>query len=1268
MKLTSITWGSDVPLLAEACAKLGIALSAWTPRDLEDGEKRDRCTQMLGDADVILLRPTNDWIWDEIIERLDQDIPIISFGYDPSFWQLSNVPLKITAAVNAYHVYGGSENIENMLRYIGKEVMGMEYEYAQPEETLWQGIYHPDADRAFGGIEEYLKWYKPEESKHTVGILFNRRYRESGDLDIVNSLIRELEKDSCVIPVFCHGIGDSELGSKPDREVIEEFFMDFHGIDALINLQSVFNLGDDDAGSVDVLKRLDVPVFHPLMAYHATEDEWNADLHGLGSTEIGWSVAMPEFEGVIEPIIIGVATPEEAHGTEFEMHTAIEDRVRKVVNRVRKWIALRDRPKSNRKVAFILHNSPCAGLEATIGAGAHLDTLESVARILGRMKESGYSVDPPESGKELIETIMDRKAIAEFRWTTIDEIVKSGGVLAMVTKAEYEEWFGTLEPGVRARMCEVWGNPPGEAKDGVPAAMVYDGKIVVTGVTYGNAVVCIQPKRGCAGSRCDGTVCKILHDPEIPPPHQYMATYRYLENEFGADVIVHVGTHGNLEFLPGKSVALSERCYPDIAIGNIPHLYIYNSDNPPEGTIAKRRSYATLIDHAQTVMTESGIYGELKELEDQIAEYNKTKETDKGRAHAAEHVIKDLLISTKLSEELQLERLVEEGVAFERIVDLAHEAITRIYNSQIPDGMHIFGETPKGDRKIELINSILRYDSELRKAVFDLMGMDVEISEAPVDVLSEADTLGKELIREFLEDARSGESSGLEILEKVFGDRLKNTNESAISQVRGKIFNISSAIDASDEIGALLHGFDAGYIEPGPSGLITRGKPEILPTGRNFYSLDPFKIPTKAAWRIGERLADGVIRKYEEEHGRIPENIAMYWMASDIMWADGEQLAQIMHLIGAEPIWDGSRVNGYRIIPLEELGRPRIDVTIRVSGITRDCFYNCVEFLDEAIREISVLDEPDDMNYIKKHTSDGAEAEAGDVDGAGAGTETGTIGSGGARIFSSKPGTYGNGVNLAVYASAWKEDKDLSDVYLYWNGYEYGKGVFGAESHDKFASQLKTVDLTFNKTVTDEYDLCGCCCYFGTHGGLTTAAREVSGHEVSAYYGDTRDVNRVEVRTLADELRRVVRTKLLNPKWIEGMKNHGYKGAGDISKRIGRVYGWEATTQEVDDWIFDDITRTFVLDDEMRQFFEENNPYALEEIGRRLLEAAERGLWDADPEMLDGLKDSYLEMEGWIEERMGDVTGDMQGGSIDVVTAEDIAGWRAKMGAVLGDA
>jgi len=1235
MKITAVMWGSDMPLLIEASKELGIELSAWSTHDVEDDAKREDCIKSFEHADVILLHPSNEEFWDELIERLNKDVPTISFGHDSSFWQLSNVPLEVVATVNAYHVYGGLENTKNMLHYIGKEVLELDYEYDAPKETMWQGIYHPDAETAFESIEDYFEWYKPSR-KHKVGILFFRTYWANGDLEIVDALIRELEKEFDVIPAFSYGAGDKELGAKPSSEVIDAFFM--NRIDALINLQSVFNAAGE-ASAVNALKELDVPVFHPLMPYHTTEEEWRRGNQGLSSLEVGWSVAMPELEGVIEPIIIGALRRDS--DDKFERHTQMEERVKKLVHRVKKWIALKDKPKSERRVAFILHNNPCAGVEATVGSGAHLDTLESVARILRRMKEEGYSTEPPEDGKALIDDIMSRKAISEFRWTTVDEIVSKGGALALITKEEYEKWFAKLSPAVREKTCSAWGYPPGEAMNGVPAAMVYDDKIVVTGVKYGNAVVCVQPKRGCAGSRCDGRVCKILHDPEVPPPHQYLATYHYLEAGFHADVIVHVGTHGNLEFLPGKSVALSESCYPDVAIGNLPHLYIYNSDNPPEGTIAKRRSYATIIDHMQTVMTESGLYGDLKELEDQIAEYNRTKTSDRARAHALEHIIIDLIRKTKLSEEIKLDKRLENGYSFEKIIELAHNAITRIYNTQIPDGMHIFGEIPHGSKKVELINSILKHDSELRKIIIKLMGLDIEPSDAGSELLAMVDGIAKE----FISASLSGEEP-LEAAKRILGDRLNvNVNVNAdnkLSLLRQKVMDISARIEASDELGSLLHGFDTGYIEPGPSGLITRGNIEILPTGRNFYSLDPFKIPTKAAWEIGKRLADGVIRKYEEENGKLPENIAMYWMASDIMWADGEQLAQIMHLIGVEPVWEDGRVKGYRIIPLEELGRPRMDVTIRVSGITRDCFYNCIELLDEAIREVAMLDEPIEKNYLRKHILENVQ-ENEDADG----NEF-------ARIFASKPGTYGNGVNLAVYASAWEKDKDLADVFVQWNSYAYGKNVFGIEAREALISQLKTVDLTFNKTVTDEYDLFGCCCYFGTYGGLTTAARELSGHAVSAYYGDTRDRDRIEVRTLADEIRRVVRTKLLNPKWIEGMKRHGYKGAGDISKRIGRVYGWEATTQEVDDWIFDDIARTFVLDADMRKFFEENNPWALEEVGRRLVEAYERGLWNADEEVINGLRGAYLEIEGWIEDKMGEVRGDFQGGAIDVITVEDV--------------
>ncbi len=472
--------------------------------------------------------------------------------------------------------------------------------------------------------------------------------------------------------------------------------------------------------------------------------------------------------------------------------------------------------------------------------------------------------------------------------------------------------------------------------------------------------------------------------------------------------------------------------------------------------------------------------------------------------------------------------------------------------------------------------------------------------------------------------------------------------------IKEKILELNRKIEESREIEALLHGLSGGYIPPGPSGLITRGRDDVLPTGRNFYSLDPHRVPTPSAFEVGKRLAEKLIEKYLHEEGRYPENVAIYWMCTDIMWADGEGMGQIMYLIGVRPVWfSNGRVKGFEVIPLEELSRPRIDVTIRVSGITRDNFPMCIELLDEAIQRVASLPEPLEMNFVRKHTLENLKNNGGDLRSAAL------------RIFCSMPGTYQAGTQLAVYASAWKEERDLAEVFLYWNGYAYGKGIWGEARHKEFSQILKTVDITYNKVVSDEYDLFGCCCYFGTHGGMTTAARYLSGKPVKTYYGDTRNPDFVEVRDLADEIRRVVRTKLLNPKWIEGMKRHGYKGAGDISKRIGRIYGWSATTKEVDDWIFDEIARTFLMNEENKKFFEEHNPWALEEIARRLIEAMERGLWNPAEDVKDVLKTLYLEIEGWIEERMGETKGDFQGGSIDVVTAEEIEYWKNKMKEVL---
>jgi len=1282
MKIVSVTWNSYIPTLLEAAEERGIELEAYYSKILEENpEEAEKVLLACEHADAVFIYHVDNPFWEEFYEKLEPlktRIPVICVGSNPSSFTLSSVKLEIAATCFSYIIYGGKENFGNMLCYLLKEVFGAELEVKPPEKIPWDGLYHPDAREMFSSLRDYLDWYGPLKDK-TVGLLISRTSWVNNDLEIEKTLIRDFENlGLSVIPVFAYSLKDEELGSRGMNEVIEAYFME-NGktvIDALVKLSPFFIMSSknkEDESScaergVELLQDLDVPVFQPVISHYVTFEQWQ-ESQGL-STEIGWGVALPEFEGVIEPIIIGAGKNE----GNYIGRAPIQERCSKLAARVLKWITLRKKPVNQRKVAFILHNRPCTGVEGSVGDAANLDSLESVAGILNRMQEEGYAVSPPQDGKELIETILKRKAISEFRWTPINEIVKNGGVLAFVEKEEYEQFFNTLSPNVRQRMIEGWGKPPGEEVNDIPAAMVYENKIVVTGVRYGNAVVCVQPKRGCAGARCDGKVCKILHDPDVPPTHQYLATYRHLENTFGADVLVHVGTHGTLEFLPGKGVGLSGDCYPDIGIGTIPHLYIYNSDNPPEGTIAKRRSLACLIDHMQTVMTSGGLYGSLEELDKLLGEYEQVK-YDKGRTHALKHLILDEIKKSNLDSEIK----ADHQTPFEEIIRKAHEVLGRIRNSQIHNGMHIFGQLPGGEKKVEFINSILRYDEQesegkgvsIRRLIAGLLGLDLDelISDQSLisangkangQRLEEIDSLSKDFIRTFIsypekepdriiKEVLSGQNfAGQSFAGQSFEVQSINPTFSRIATaICERILDLESRIDASLEIEALLHGFEGGYIPAGPSGLIMRGRDDVLPTGRNFYSLDPKRVPTKAAWRVGQQLSGVLIDKHLRDEGRYPENVAFYWMANDIMWADGEGMAQIMSLLGVEPLWLGNgRLKGFSVIPLEELGRPRIDVTIRISGILRDNFPNCLEVIDEAVQAVASLDEPENMNYPRKHSYRMIEE--------GADPREATL-----RIFSSKPGTYSAGVQLAVYASAWKDEKDLADIFLYWNGYAYGKDVKGQEAHTQLASNLKTVDATFNKVVSDEYDLLGCCCYFGVHGGLTAAARQASGRDVKVYFGDTREPQHVEVRDMADELRRVVRTRLLNPKWIEGMRQHGYKGAQDISKRVGRVYGWEASTQEVDDWIFDDITKAFVLDEEMRKFFEKNNPYALEEMSRRLLEAQSRGLWNPDPQVLEALKNSYLEIESWMEELAGE--GEFQGGAVDIMSFEEVPEWNRKM-------
>jgi cobaltochelatase CobN len=1306
VRIVAVVWHSYASLLRRAAARLGDAFSVtvYSARNLQEGtEDLAAARSDLAAADLVFIyRSPSDLIWDQLGEEVrGLRCPVVCLGRDPSFWTLSTVRPEVLERCRAYLVQQGEENFVRMLRYLAAEVLGAPVHVEDPVEYPWEGIYHPDAAGTFSRVSDYLEWYPGP--RPLVGVLFSRAYLVNENVAVEDALIRALEARGLgVMPVFCHSLRDEELGVAGPGEAVEKYFLDEHGhprVVALVKLLSFFlaaRARTDDymrpgvAGQgAHILERLGVPVFQPAVSYYRTTEEWLADPNGLGA-DIPWTVAMPEMEGVIEPVL--VATVRRQNG--LEARAPVQDRVERLAERVAGWVALATKPVEERRVALILHNSPCASVEATVGGGANLDVPESVARILARMRQAGYRVEVPADGKELMATIMARKAISEFRWTTVEEIVRKGGVLALVPVGEYQGWFEELPPRVKEQMVEAWGRPPGEPRDGVPAAMVYRDHIVVTGVRYGNAVVCVQPKRGCAGARCDGRVCRILHDPAVPPPHQYLATYWWLARCFNADVIVHVGTHGTLEFLPGKGVGISRECYPDLTIGSVPHLYVYNADNPPEGTVAKRRSYAALVDHMQTVTVMGGLYGELAELDRHLEEYEKAKIQDRARAHALEHLIREEVSRLKLDREIS----PEEGAGFPELVRKVHEVLSVVRSSRVSDGQHVLGEVPRGERLVDFLNAVLRYDAgqpiSLRRAVARMMGLDLstlladpggvsarhglshgsllekvdaacrsfialllrgrpvtpeEARAVLADLLYEAAPRDQAL-REGpgeLPDAVPREGPG-EPPDAVPREGLDETVREALEQVNAlltRVQDLRARVEASREVDALLRGLGGGYLPPGPAGLIMRGRDDVLPTGRNFYSLDPHRVPTRAAWEVGKRLADKLLLRYLTREGRYPENVAFYWMCNDIMWTDGEGLAQMLYLIGCRPRWlPNGRVAGVEVIDLGELGRPRIDVTVRVSGITRDNFPNCIELLDEAIRSVVERDEPPHRNFVRKHVLASLEGRS-DPEAWREATF---------RIFASRPGTYGAGVNLAVYASAWRDDRDLAEVFVAWNGYAYGKGVFGREAFGQLRASLRSVELTYNKVASDEHDLLGCCCYFGTHGGMTLAARAISGREVPTYYGDTREPEHVEVRTLADEIRRVVRSKLLNPRWIEGQKRHGYKGAADISKQIGRVYGWEATTREVDDWVFDELARTYVLDEDNRRFFAQHNPWALEEIARRMLEAAGRGLWQPDRAVWEGLQRAYLEIEGWLEEDVGEFGGDRQGGAIEVIAPHEV--------------
>lgn len=1102
---------------------------------------------------------------------------------------------------------------------------GFSVEVPEIEEVHSCGIYHPAAENPFYQSSDYLRWQKGRgQLIRPVGILFYYGQLVEGALAEIDRLIELFEAEG-LTPVAIFSAGIEEHLTPPDwYQILQEI----DGLGAIVNFMAGrFLRRQEDS---QLLVRLGLPVFQALRSHSQTPEQWLEDPEGLPPMSAVFSQTYPEMAGATRPTLIaGVVPAKEGEGAGWlRRYQPVDEQILVLAKRLRRHFRLKETGASEKRLTIVLHNNPCKGVEATLGMAVGLDSFASLAELLRRLQREGYDLgDCPMDGDELLAAFLDKKAMAEFRWTTVDEIVAKGGSLYMMGAGEYLEWFDGQPKAVREKVIKDWGAFPGEG-------MVWqdqgEEKLVITGLAYGNIHIINQPKRGCYGAKCTGEVCRILHDPALAPPHHWLATYKYIRDN--SDAVLHFGTEGALEYLPGKQNGLSQNCFPEVSLGDLPNFYVYVMDAIGEGMVAKRRGQATLIDHLGPVFSAVELDSEMLRLESLLNEYHGAKGSgDVRRREELLGELKPLLLRLQLTEDAgDGEDLLESQL------DLARRRLAAMSRSLAPEGLHILGKEPSPSARGRLLATMLRKppagvaDSrEIAARLGKGAGSPAEVAEFLAEIGPQS-------------QPAMGLSEAFYAHCQEIGSRLEQTGR---------------------EIDQILSALEGGYIEPGPAGSLAGGRLDLLPTGRNFYAKDVALLPTEAAYRVGCALADTLLVKYLEEEGRFPEQIGMSLWSSDAYKCDGEQFCQILHLMGIRPLWDKQgKVEGLAVIPLEELQltvdneqrrRPRIDVTIETSGIMRDMVPNFCQLLDQAVVEASGQDESHQWNYVKKNTDQVLEELQKDTSSELDEKEMRRMAS--FRLFTSAPGTYGVGVGLALDASAWTTDKELAEIYINWGGHALAGGKTRV-AREIYAKRLAGLDIAYMKQAGEEYDILDCGCYAVSQGSMATATRALSGRRVKLYWNEAGSEG--ELCDVREQLQRSAAGRLLNGRWIEAMKGHGYQGAMAVSNRVNNLYKWSATSRSVDKELFERVVETYLDDEENRSWLMKENPYAMEEITRRLLEAASRNLWQADEEILEKVKHYALEIEGEMEDIMGEVKEEFQGGKVEVLGAEAVDKWQ----------
>ncbi len=1118
---------------------------------------------------------------------------------------------------------GGDDNLVSLMK-LALRMGGEDIDVPDPVYPPAQGIYRPGLDDI--DIDRYVD--SLDRSRPTVGIFFYQRQWVTGNTRHIDALIREIESlGANAVPVFMYASELKVPGARGTSAILRESLVrdGVPVLDSIIETMSfsqtlVANPGSGEQLSDDnFFLDYGVPVIQSMSCCRSA-DVWRDDINGLTASEIAYDIAHPEFDGQIISVACG-STEKDTDGS--VSIRPLDDRPRRVADTAVNWAALVHLPRSERRVAILLYMYPPKNANA--GGASGLDTFASVVDVLHRMRDDGYDVGDriPDTPKELTDLLLEGLT-NDTQWMS-DESIRMGAC-DLIGPEVYDGWYSKLSDAARAKLEEGWGTPPGEI-------CTVDDNIAVPGILFGNVFVGFQPDRG-RNMQSD------YHDPTTVMPHQYYAFYQWLRYVFKADALIHVGTHGTLEWLPGKSTALSSDCCPDYILDSIPDIYPYIIGNPGEGIQAKRRAAAVIVDHMIPAMTRSGGYDELDELEAMLQNYmGAVTQLQEDKRPLIRERLRETVARMDMYRDLKLSPDCTDMEFDDRVDDL-YDYVVDVKENLIKDGLHILGKVPEGIRLEEMVYSLTRLDNgdvpSLLGSVAATFGHTVTELREHASEIDPATGCLKGMLLDDIEDATVSLISEMASLSFDKGGciaMVDGTFPNDDGHIRDAVSFVCDTLYPSirmmgREVDSIMDALDGRYVEPGPSGCPTRGRAQLLPTGRNFYSLDPDSIPWHSSWEIGRKMADQMLERYLEEHGSYPRAIGMVVWATDTMKTGGDDIAYILWLMGLRPVWTGygGRVRDLEVIPVSELGRPRMDVTLRISGLFRDTFPNLVEMFDRAVRRISELDESDEENIMRVNIRrETAEAIAEGIPEDRARDEAMM------RIFGDAPGTYGSGTNVAIRTSGWKDVSDLGSIYRSYGEYAYGGGRKGRRSPEAFRRRLGSMDVTVKNSVSHEYDMFDNDDVYNDLGGLNAAVRSVSGRMPMSVIGSSADTTAPRLRSVDEEGRYIFRSKILNPKWVDGLKCHGFKGAEEISNMAEYVFAWSATSDIIDPWMFRSIAETFLLDGENSEWFRDANPYAMYETASWLLEAIGRGMWDADEDIRRRLGDLYMELEGEFE-------------------------------------